>query len=270
MNFDYDALLDHCIDSLLRSDSAAVDECLQHLPAHYYIFLFLRLNTMNDMQLQQCLSQLATNSLNIQTLSKQTPVTGLCCDALKEYNFPRCKIWTDSGLVNFEQLYVAWDNMLDTISPTTIEQGVVFFSQLPYYSAQANMVWNKMFELWLRQITNKRFSMPSSPNFAAYVSEVSKAFECVMAQAYDPVKSELFWRCAATLDATDATDTFLRGLVDQGFDFHRPSYPFGLTDDDSGEFINHIEHRLFQLQGERLKRLAGIEDSGNDSERRKI
>ena len=91
--------------------------------------------------------------------------------------------------------------------------------------------------------------------------------------ASEPIKSELFWRCAAKLDTVEHSDAgvdFLRRLVDYGCEFNLPSYPFGVEDEDVSAFIHDIERTLFQLSGERLRRLAGIEDSGNDSERRKI
>lgn len=272
MDFDYDELLDHCIDSLLQSDVAAVDECLQHLPTHYYTFLFLRLNTMSNENLQNSLHNLFFNPHNKTILSSRTPATGLCCDELKRHNFTRCRIWVDSGLVNLEHLYEAWNNTLDCASPTTIEQGVVFFSQLPYYSAHANTVWSRSFERWLKQITDARFSVSPAPTLTSYVSHVVEAFVGVIANACEPIKSELFWRCAAKLDGMEQRDVledFLRCLVDHGCELNLPSYPFG-EEKDTSTFIHDVEHRLFQLQGERLKRLAGIEDSGTDSGRRKI
>lgn len=273
MSVEYDTLLDNCIDALLNSDLSVVDDCVQQLPSYYHTFLFLRLNTMNDHDLKQSLCNLMVNPINRLTLANRTPVTGLCCDDLKRHNFTRCHIWVDSGLVNLENVYSAWDRALDHASLTTVEQGVVFFSQLSYYSAHANVVWNKGFERWLQQITETRFSMPSSPNFTSYVSDVSAAFVGVIVNASEPIKSELFWRCTAKLDTiehSDAVVDFLRGLVDYGCEFNLPSYPFGVDDEDVSGFIHEIERTLFQLSGERLKRLAGIEDSGNDSERRKI
>lgn len=275
MSVEHDILLDNCIEGLLNSDLTAVDCCVQQLPSHYATFLFLRLNKMSDENLQKSLVNLRANPLNITTLANRTPVPGLCFDDFKCQNFIRCRIWVDSGLVNLEHLYGAWDSMLETASPTTIEQSVVFFSQLPYYSAYANAVWSKAFELWLRQITDKSFSVPSSPNFTSYNIDVSETFVGVIVPAQEPVKSELFWRAVATLhtlETTDAVVHFLRSLVEHGCDFNLPSYPLGGENNDANSFIHEVEHTLFQLKGERLKRLAGIEGSGSESEseRRKI
>lgn len=278
MSVEYDTLLDNCIDALLNSDLTVVDDCVQQLPSYYHTFLFLRLNTMNDHDLKQSLCNLMVNPINTLTFANRTPVGGLCCDALQQHNFTRCRIWVECalvnlGLVNLDHLYSVWDNVLEHASSSSVEQGVVFFSQLPYYSAHANVVWNKGFERWLQQITETRFLMPSSPNFTSYVSDVSAAFVGVIVNASEPIKSELFWRCAAKLDTVEHSDAvvdFLRRLVDHGCEFNLPSYPFGVEDEDVSGFIHDIERTLFQLSGERLKRLAGIEDSGNDSERRKI
>ena len=272
MSAEHDTVLDNCIDALLRSDLSVVDECVQQLPTHYYTFLFLRLNTLDDRDLKHALCNLMSNPINTSTFSHRTPVGGLCCDALQQHNFTRCRIWVECALVNFDHLYSAWDNVVEHASFSSMEQGVVFFSQLPYYSAHANTVWSRNFERWLKQITDARFSVSQAPTLTSYVSHVVEAFVEVIANACEPIKSELFWRCAAKLDGMEqcnALEDFLRCLVDHGCELNLPSYPFG-KEEDTSTFIHDVEHRLFQLQGERLKRLAGIEDSGSDSGRRKI
>jgi len=271
MDFDYDELLDHCIDSLLQSDVAAVDECLQHLPTHYYTFLFLRLNTMNNQNLQNSLHNLFFNPHNKTILSSRTPATGLCCDELKRHNFTRCRIWVDSGLVNLEHLYEAWNSTLDCASPTTIEQGVGFFSRLPYYSTSAHKIWNWAFDIWAEHTVGKQFFARASETYSPLLRS---AFVPIVVHAHEPIKSQLFWRCVGRLDCiednNDEVNTFLRAVVDEGCEVNPPSYPLAYKNDDSNAFIHDIEQQMAQLQGHRLKRLAGIEDSGSDSGRRKM
>lgn len=255
MSAEHDTLLDNCIDALLSSDLSVMDNCVWQLPAHYYTFWFLRLNTFDDRDKTRVVQFNEQPHQYIHILPSNT------CGG-------------DCALVNLDHLYSAWDNVLEHASFSSMEQGFVFFSQLPYYSAHANTVWSRSFERYLKQITDTRFSVSPVPTLTSYVSHVVGAFVGVIANACEPIKSELFWRCAAKLDGMEqcnALEDFLRCLVDHGFELNLPSYPFGKEKDtDTSTFIHDVEHRLFQLQGERLKRLAGIDDSGTDSERRKI
>lgn len=271
MNFDYDELLDHCIDSLLRSDVAAVDECISHLPVHYHTFLFLRLNTLDNENLQRSLCTLISNPNNATILSHRAPATGLCCDELKRHNFTRCGIWADSGFVNLEQLYKEWRNTLAFASHTTLEQGIVFFSQQPYYSSSAHTIWDEAFNLWGGYIVGKQFFGRAKDTDSPLLCS---AFVPLVVRAHETIKSQLFWRCVGRLDCIEDNDEevtrFLRTVVDQGCNIHLPEYPIAYKSDNVSGFVHDIEQRMSQLKSERLKRLAGIEDAGNDSGRRKI